>query len=338
MLAKLLFITDMHKRWRDTDSVHGIIAAQEHIQQDIIDYVKADGITHVIIGGDWYDRGFHGLAQALGAIEMDRRLSAAVNGNVFLCIGNHFYLERDDNPEMYIIQPNPAIKPVTTIPYPDVPVFNCAGELIIGQVQISFFHYDKVNKDYRSPRQPDIKFRIGVYHDSVVVPTSICEQNMMYGQGSGNAVLTRIFGDVDLGLMGHIHTPHGLVQLGQRGVPCYFPGSFSVTHNSPRDKHMYVDTPVLTINDDSTVSVSTQRFSTHMEMLKFYETHKKEEITKLPTELQSIAPTKTVGTMRQFFAQKGYTPQHFKVLDLAVNGALDLPAVIKAITEEEKVE
>jgi metallophosphoesterase superfamily enzyme len=104
MLARVLFISDLHKRYKDSTSIKGQLEVQQKIQEDIINFNKSYGVTHNIILGDWYDRGFHGLGQAFGAIEMDRRISESVNGNVYLCVGNHFYLERDENPEMYIMK------------------------------------------------------------------------------------------------------------------------------------------------------------------------------------------------------------------------------------------
>ena len=162
MSARILFISDLHKRYCDSTNVKGQLVAQQKIQEDIINFNKAYGVTHNIVLGDWYDRGFHGIGQAYGAMEMDRRISASVNGQVYLCVGNHFYLERDENPEMYIIQPNPFIRPSISIPVPEKPIFNVVPCMNMNGVQVSFVHFNKTNKDYVTHRDPSVKFHIGI--------------------------------------------------------------------------------------------------------------------------------------------------------------------------------
>ena len=136
MIAKLLFVPDMHKRYTDSDSVKGTLKLIQKQQEELISAIQDNNITHVILGGDWYDRGFHGLGQAFGQMEMDRRLSAAVNGNCYLCVGNHLYFESDENPEMYAIQPNDVIQTALDIPLPETPIFKCVRQLMLGTVQI----------------------------------------------------------------------------------------------------------------------------------------------------------------------------------------------------------
>ena len=66
VLARVLFVTDLHKRYSDTSSIKNVLKQRLAIQNDIIAAVKVHNITHIIIGGDWYDRGFHGLGQEIG--------------------------------------------------------------------------------------------------------------------------------------------------------------------------------------------------------------------------------------------------------------------------------
>ena len=203
MLGKILFVTDLHKRYTDSTNVRGQLKAQDLIQQDIIKAVSDHGITHIVITGDWYHRGFHGLCEAMDCMEWDKRISASVNGNVFLCVGNHFFLERDENPEMYIIQPNDFMKPKKPIATPDKPIFNVVEQLNIGDVQFSFFHYTKMQKNYVRQRNDGVKQHIGIYHDEACVPSWIAEQEGFKSKTS-NKYLNKIYDNVDLAIHGHI--------------------------------------------------------------------------------------------------------------------------------------
>ena len=148
MLARILFLPDLHKRGRDSDSISGQVEALKLIQQDIIQLNAQYHFTHNIILGDWYHKGFHEIGSAWGAIQEDRQLADSVKGEVYIVIGNHFYLERDSNPEMYIIQPNPFIQPIHKFTMPETPIFKLVNTLRIGNVQIDFNHFSKVDKEY----------------------------------------------------------------------------------------------------------------------------------------------------------------------------------------------
>ena len=310
VIARILFISDLHKRYKDSTSIKGQVEASQLVQEDLIAFNKANGITHNVIMGDWYDRGFHGLGQAYGAIEMDRRLSASVNGNVYLCVGNHFYLERDENPEMYIIQPNDMFKPQFNIPVPEEPLFKVVPSLQFGTVQISFFHFNKLSKNYIAQRNPDCTFHIGVYHDDAVVPGWVREMDGYSGTVS-TTYLNGIYENVDLALHGHIHTKIGMANIelnNGKKVPMCIPGALSITQNSEKYKHTEVQLPLIEIDDDYTVKFKLATFSTHMDKLRFYNTKKKK---KVMDDLAVSEQKFTVGhaalqTLPSYLASKGY--------------------------------
>ena len=341
--ARILFISDLHKRWRDSASVKGQIEVQEKIQKDIIEFNKANGVTHNIILGDWYDRGFHGLGQAYGAIEMDRRLSASVNGNVYLCVGNHFYLERDENPEMYIIQPNAFIRPTIPIPVPDKPIFNVVPSITINNVLISFFHFNKTNKNYVAPRDPSIKYHIGVYHDDCVVPGHVRAMEGYTGTTSQN-YMNAIYSNVDLAIHGHIHCKCGVVNMELntgRTLPMIIPGSLGIVANRAEHKHNSVDLPLIDIADDGTVTVSTVTFSTHIEDLRFFDTKKKKKQTTVTQLLQpEKGLTKTTAELQSlstFLTKRGYHRYHLNMVDAARSGTLDITQAVTLMLEENVV-
>lgn len=342
MLARILYITDLHKPYKDPSTIKGQVQVHTKIQQEIIDFNKKYEVTHCLIGGDWYDRGFHGLGPAYGAMEMDRRLSESVNGNVFLCIGNHFYLERDENPEMYIIQPNQYIKPQIEIPMPDKPLFQVVPRLKIGTVQIDFFHYNKINKNYFSNREEDCTYHIGVYHDDCVLPAWIREMDGYSGNSSQN-FLAQVYSNIDLALHGHIHSKVGTVSLDLctgKKVPLIVPGSLGITQNKECFKHTDVQLPLIEIDDDSTVHVKLARFYTHVDELSFSESKSKKKknvlidegvidskefkITESRAELQSLP---------NFLTKKGYTKTHMNLISAALSDTLNVATAVRILVE-----
>ena len=345
MLARILFVTDFHKRYKDSTSIKGLLPVQQRIQEEIIKFCVDNGVTHVIQTGDWYDRGFHGLGQAYGAIEMDRRLSAAVNGNVFICIGNHFYLERDENPEMYIIQPNAFIKPQTAIPVPEKPIFNMVQQLRIGTVQIDFFHYNKLNKDYIAYREPDTTFHIGVYHDDTVVPGWVREQEGFTG-ASTQSYMNQIYNNIDLAVHGHIHTKIGVtnIQLSDgRKVPMFIPGAISITQNKESFKHTDVQLPIIDIDDDSTVHVKQATFQTHLADLRFYAPKKKKEHPLVSEglvdgkQLSLVATDAELQSLPIYLTKKGYTRRHLNIVNAALSDTLNLATAVRILAEVDEI-
>lgn len=337
MIAKILFISDLHKRYRDSASIKGQLEVQQLIQEELIEFNRQNGITHNIVMGDWYDRGFHGLGPAYGSMEMDRRLSASVNGNVYLCVGNHFYLERDENPEMYIIQPNNYIKPQTPIPVPEEPIFKVVPTLMLGQVQIDFFHFNKMNKEYVAYRQPETICHIGVYHDHTVVPAWVKEQEGLVGAASSQSYFSRIFSNIDIGVCGHIHTRIGSVtmELSESGkkVPLFIPGALCVTQNKDQYKHPFVELPVITINDDSTITTEMFPFSTHLDKLRFSTKPERRSLVEANVSAADVSGVPKVSmthmdtsfqSLPNYLRARGYSDECLKLVDAAATDSLNL--------------
>lgn len=345
VIAKVLVVTDLHKRWKDSTSIKGQVSVQNAIQKDLIEYCANNHVTHVFIAGDWYDRGFHGLGQAYGAIEMDRRLSACVNGNVYLCVGNHFYLERDENPEMYIIQPNDYIKPQMEIPVPETPIFKLVPKLKLGTVQFDFFHFNKLNKNYVAYRDEDTTYHIGIYHDDTVVPGWVREREGYTGSAT-QAYFNQIYANVDLAICGHIHTKIGttVMELNSgRKVPVIIPGSLGITQNKEDFKHADVQLPVITIDDDSTVHIDYATFSTHLPELRFYAPKKKKKTLLSTSEIMANRPT-AVNTnsaellsLPVFLMKRGYTNRHLNLVNAAIGETLNLATAVAILAEVDEI-
>lgn len=341
MSARLFFISDFHKKYSDPESIRNYVNVQYKIQEELIAFITENDVTHVLIAGDWYDRGFHGLAHAYGSTELDRRLSAAVNGNVYLCIGNHFYLERDENPEMYIIQPNEFFKPTEHIPMPSKPIFQAVHQLNIGTVQIDFFHYNKLNKDYVAQRHDKTTFHIGLYHDEAVVPGWVREMEGFSGSSS-QSYMNKIYDNIDLALHGHIHTAIGMCTTtlnSGRKVPLCIPGALSITQNKESYKHKEVKLPIIDIDDDSNVKLKMATFNTHLSELEFH-TPKRKKKRKVSNVQQGVTPNVSVSTpspvlqsLTLYLSSKGYGEKRLELVNLAMSNSLDTITTIRALSE-----
>ena len=219
MKARILFLSDLHKRDCDFSTIAGYTKAVDAVQQDILDFIDKYKVTHVISLGDWYDKGYRSINRSNHDRNWDEAISRAVQGNFYICLGNHFFLERDNNPEMYLIQPNQEYIPSQPI-YATSPVIQVVNSLRIGGVQISFFHFSKNKKMYMASRDPDTIFHLGIYHDETVVPTAYRNKAGFPGVTS-TAHLDTIFSNIDMAIVGHVHTPLGVfkVQTMGREVP-----------------------------------------------------------------------------------------------------------------------
>ena len=68
--------------------------------------------------------------------------------------------------------------------------------------------------------------------------------------------LDNIFENINLAIVGHIHTPVGAFNIQARGrsLPMIIPGSMAITTSGSNDLHTDVNLPVVEIADDGRVS------------------------------------------------------------------------------------
>lgn len=327
MKAKILFVSDLHKRDIDFTTITGYTKAVDAVQQDILRFIKDAGVTHLISLGDWYDKGYRSINRMNHDRNLDEELSRAVNGNFYICLGNHFFLERDNNPEMYLIQPSALYKPTKPI-YAKAPVIRAVPALRIGAVQISFFHFSKKNKNYATEIDPDVKFHVGVYHDEAVLPSSLREEGNVRGD-TMQSILDSVYANVNFAVVGHIHTPIGFRKFNVAGhpLPMVVPGSLANTDTGV-SYHETCQLPVLTINDDDTVSAQLFTFSLHTELVKVTKKINKKVTPEVPQTNTPYIP-ETVGLL-DFMKGKGYDNRVIDLVeaaaeqDITVVGGLDL--------------
>jgi predicted phosphodiesterase len=314
MTAKILFVTDLHKRDTDLSSIVGYMRATDAVQRDLLRFIKQYGVTHIVSTGDWYDKGYRNINRLFNDINLDRMLAEAVNGNFYMCLGNHFFLERDSNPEMYLIQPNDMYKPVQGISAAE-PLFKTPSHFRVGEVQISLFHYSKESKEYVEPIEPGVTYHVGVYHDEATIPSGIREK-AYYGPLEANLKLNAIYENIDLAIHGHIHTAVGIerVAIGSRQVPLFIPGSLAITRNQATEIHPEVRLPVLHIEETGKPTCKMFPFSLHMELMKIYD-RKREAKSALVGDdgvLPFIEAPKTTS-LDDFLTARGYKEKYIKL-------------------------
>lgn len=320
MKARILFLGDLHKRDVDFTTINGYTKASDAVQQDILDFIKKYGITHLVSLGDWYDKGYRSINRCSNDRNWDEELSKAVNGNFYICLGNHFFLERDNNPEMYLIQPSELYKPTHPI-YATKPVIKAPPYFQIGGVRISLFHFSKQNKLYKATLDDSVKYHIGVYHDEVVVPTFAQKAGGLIG-GAPSGNIEFMLENVNFAVVGHIHKPIGAVKVPVHGreIPMLIPGSLANTSNGPQF-HDSVNLPVFEIDDADKVSARLYTFSLHCELLRLYKRKESPIKAVLPEQAMTDIP-QTVG-VRDYLRAKGFLDTHIHLVEEAAERQLD---------------
>lgn len=333
----VLFVPDLHKRDVDFTSIKGYVEAVELVQQDIVEYLKTLTNGMFVSMGDWYDKGYRSTGRVFADSFYDTEIAKAVNGNAYICLGNHFFLERDSNPEMYLIQPSYLYKPRINVPMQE-PTFKTADHVIIGRTQISFFHFNKTDKNYYTKVESGVNFHIGVYHDECVLPSDIRQQAGFFGNTS-NDYLNNIYANVDLAICGHIHTAIGMRNYtlnSGKVIPIVVPGALAITENKDIVKHKSVMCPVATITEDQ-CSISFQEFSTHMDCLKFYKMAEQKKATDTLEAMGSADgeyKMPSAVSLSDYLYRKGYSEREVRAIMSIQPGATDSRTILNLISEE----
>lgn len=329
MRARILFASDLHKRDCDFSTIAGYTKAVDAVQRDLLEFIRKNRITHLVSLGDWYDKGYRSINRSSNDRNLDEDLSRAVNGNFYICLGNHFFLERDNNPEMYLIQPSEYYHPSQPI-YASSPIIRAVPSLRIGPVQISFFHYNKENKDYTIERDADTTYHIGVYHDDVVVPTSQRNAGGFHGTTLTSCV-DNTFHNIDLAIVGHIHTPLGAfnIQSYGRTLPMIVPGSLSITASGEQNMHTSVNLPVVEISDEGRVSCSLFPFDLHTNLLRFYK--KKAKAVKAEMPEQAVLEIPKTVSLSDYLVARGFNERHLKLVSAAAESYIEVLQGLKIL-------
>lgn len=322
-MIRILFLSDLHKKSTNPSNMPGYIKALDAVQMDILRFVKENQISHLVSMGDLYDKGYRSINRAVSDMNMDKALSDAVRGNFYICLGNHFFLERDSNPEMYMIQPNDMYRPNNQI-FAVTPTIRAVPALRVGPIQISFFHYSKKDKNYRMNRDPDCKYHIGVYHDDCVVPTAQRNAAMFIGTTT-TSYTDAILQNVNLAVVGHIHNPIGTFQVNVMGrlVPMIIPGSLAITSSEMSAFHTDVNLPIVEVSNSGTVSVSYAKFDLHTQLIGIARNKvksAKDVVTSAPLYFE--APTTL--SLKDHLRMRGFGDPEIDLVESAAEGELEV--------------
>lgn len=111
-MKKVLAVTDIHFRDSDFTTIKHSTKATEKVFYDIIKFAeKTDDLT-IILGGDVFDKGYRQVGPSYAHRNLIERLHLACDGELYLVMGNHVFLERDSNPELYLMQLHSTFKPL----------------------------------------------------------------------------------------------------------------------------------------------------------------------------------------------------------------------------------
>ena len=347
MLAKILFCSDLHKRDVDPSTIKGYCDATERIQWDIINYIKANGVTHFVSLGDWYDKGYRSTAKSISDVNMDRKIAEAVNGNAYICLGNHRYIELGENPENFICQPSDCVTSPVKV-FSEEPVFKAVRSLRIGDVQLSFFHFDRDSKDYVNSVEPGVSTHIGIYHDDVCVPANIKAKSGFIGETS-STYLNRIYSNVDVAIHGHLHVgiaPKRERLMSGKDIMMFVPGAMICTMNKDSYKMPCVKLPILIINDDSSVTYKVVEFNTYVSELQFSSARERlQEKAETKAKLfdqgaPSVIAQRSAGELLstsvvEYLRQRGYTEGVIDVYRNATPGNLSMNKVCALLLKGE---
>jgi len=334
--GNILFIPDSH--WRDSDkkTIGGYVEASDLVSDDIEKIIIEEEITHIVSTGDWCDKGYRADHAKYGHSNRIEHWRDLVGGNLAMVIGNHFFLERDTNPELYWIQPHHEYRPTKKV-FSIRPQIKVPKTIFIGCAQYSLFHFHKEDKEYVNERADGIKCHVGIYHDDLVIPASVrLEHNIKVNVES--TYTKRIFANIDMAIMGHIHKPYApmTMQVDGRDVIVDIIGASA--HCKSNDTHKHVMLPIHKVTEDS-ITVSYRKLSLHTEKLRYYA----DKENKLPDDLfipEDLRGTSNIEELMRrsvgeymsceaFLIASGAAESDLEVFRAGAKGELDTRTVVK---------
>ena len=116
------------------------------------------------------------------------------------------------------------------------------------------------------------------------------------------------------------------------------PGALCITQNKEAFKHAEVQLPLIIIDDDSTVSIKLAPFSTHIDMLRFYENKKKK---RTDMKLDSVIETAhlygdtSLQSLNNYCIKRGYSERKLRIINTAMNGILTIPSALSILMEDD---
>ena len=350
---RVLMITDTHFRDKDFKTIGGYVKATNAVLDQIEEIIIREKIDIAIHGGDVVDSGFSQQSMVHHFMNRLNRIKQLLHGMFFVVVGNHLFLEIDNNPEVYWIQPSDIIKPREPI-FAEEPLLLAPYAVRINGTQYDLMHYSKDRSSYfRNIINPEkTQYRHACYHDEVAVPGSVrLEENIRVEVRS--ELYDALLSPYDSVTCAHIHTPHDQIVVttpSGKKVPMDIPGSLGIVTSEERQKHSKVFLPIHEVGTN-TFNKTYVQVKTHVEKYLFYNKQQKkiaalieeEQMPELKKYEKAVGEEAAATTMfaikhgvEEYLHMRGFSAQAVEVCRLACEGTLDFNSLCKYITEEYK--
>ena len=142
--------------------------------------------------------------------------------------------------------------------------------------------------------------------------------------------MDNIFDNINLAIVGHLHTPLGVFNIQARGrtLPMIIPGSLAITA-SGHDMHTDVNLPVVEIADDGKVSCALYTFDLHANLLRFYK--KKDKPLNVAMPEQAVMEIPKTVSLAEYLRAKGFNENQLRLVDAASESYLDVVQGLKIL-------
>lgn len=253
-MIKVLFVSDIHllpktPAHRDENYLFKTLT----ILDNLIQVVKENNINCIVYTGDIFDRGFPSVKLVYLNLIIEKFLTLynLTKGNCYTVLGNHEQTYTEANP-FYMIA-DTTQSPITqsllnnkATPTQVTTCMKVVDKIEIANCHIHLFHYDKLNKNYKTILDTNV-CNIGVYHDDLI---SFSSEKELYHHSKGQGINvhnTDIFDNISLAVLGHIHKPFPTFICNKTLVMtpgCIIPRTASETHT-------IVNLPMIEILEDN---------------------------------------------------------------------------------------
>lgn len=350
---RLMFAGDLHKRSKDITTIEGYVDCTLAVQHALMRDIKALGVDCFISLGDWYDKGYAvDVSASLADYDLDIEMANLLKGNFYGLIGNHIRLGMDSNPELHIIQPHPFYKSrrrtTRTKQIMQTPEY-----LRIQEIQISFMHHRQDVTDvlgYKPVRQDWAKYHIALFHTPAIIPTQRLEGTLYSYNSSPTSKIAEVLRDVDLAIVGDIHTPLGTFNVGtDKGITTVIvPGSLTNTDASDQNRHTMINIPIVDIDEENHVALSYHAFDLLTNSLTFKKKNVEQSMEKLkslrgkaraelhaPEEVVAVLanPDLAYVSLNAFMQSKGYTDKDKQLVRSVLNEPENLGRLLEIYGE-----
>lgn len=349
MQYKIMIAGDLHKRMKDITTIHGYTEVCRRVQLDIMQFIKDNGITHFISLGDWFDRGYGSdVSAALVHTDIDREMYNLLKGNFYGLIGNHIRIKMDSNPELFLIQPHPLYKsshPVSRT----YQIIRTPNDLVIGDTQISFLHYNwhaESAIDYRPMLDKNCSHHIALYHTEMIIPSSVLNNAGMSTTVTDSSKISNALEGIDLAIVGHIHKPIGTFSIDRLDggeTTMIVPGSLTNTDAGEVSRHDSIDIPIIELDDEKPgYSLSFVPFDLHTSQLTFMkkvaDEMMREKLSSIygnaheslysDIEVAGFVGNTEFMTLNSFMQKNGYTTEDKKLVKTVLNSPYDISSMV----------